>query len=742
MRTISPKRWLAGLLAVVTLLPFAVLAAEPGTGAPDAGATVQNPSERQEGYLPYAAAGELTLYVNEKEAMFAVEDGDGRMWYSTPPAYEEDETAQGSAKKRMASLLEVSYADTMGNINVLNSRVASVEKETFAVQKIDGGARIDFTFDKQGFVVPLEIRLREDGVELSLVTEEIRENEEKYRLIKVGVAPYFSAAGAEEDGYMLVPDGCGALIGLQGNNGYADDYSQYVYGRDEAITQLEAGEVTEDVRLPVFGMKHGDSGFVSVITAGASRTILNASVQGKRCAYSNIYAEFIYRDTDMVLVEKKNQTVRIVESAHTEEPRQTVRYVFLMGEDADYVGMAEAYRNYLLEEGGLTPKAQADSAPMVVELFGGVMAQQYVFGFPVKRVAPLTTFEDAQTILDALQEAGVDQVMLNYTYWNKDGTGAPLQTSLKPEGRLGGSSGLKKLAAYCKEQETPLYLDVNVNTMVKSAWGYNKKNDAAASVQKNPAMQYRYEFSTGDAIVSSPTFLLTPQKVLGLVGKLAGSADRYDIAGLSTSFLGEALYSDFGKQAVPRDQAEEIWREALGTLAEAKGSLLVDGGNAYALADAAFITGAPMDSSRYLMETEEVPFYQIVLHGIIPMSSGALNEYGDVRHGFLKAVETGSSLQFRWLAQSETELQETPYNTVISARYTDWLETAAGQYQEAAELLRAVADQTITGHERLFDDVTRTTYSDGTAVFVNFGEQAVMVDGAELPAESFRVNRG
>ena len=79
------------------------------------------------------------------------------------------------------------------------------------------------------------------------------------------------------------------------------------------------------------------------------------------------------------------------------------------------------------------------------------------------------------------------------------------------------------------------------------------------------------------------------------------------------------------------------------------------------------------------------------------------------------------------------------YNDVISARYSDWLDTAAAQYAEAEALLKAVADQTIVGHEKVGNSVSRTTWSDGTVVLVNFSKEAVSVDGAELTAESFRV---
>ena len=736
-KTIPKRRWLAGFLAVLLLLPFAV-SAEPETEEKPQEASGQTAAPA-DGYVLYAEQGEWSLYVHEKDAVFAVQDEEGRFWYSNPPAYEEDAVAKGDAQKLLGSLIQINYADRLSNRNELSSRKESVEKGTASVRRIDGGARIDFLFERQGITVPIEILLREDGVEVSVVTAEIQETEDNYRLLSVEVAPYFSAAAAEEEGYILVPDGSGALIDWKDNGGYAEDYSQYVYGRDASITQLKAGDVTETVRLPVFGMKHGETGFTGILTAGASRAVLTAAVQGKRCPYSNVFAEFVYRETDTVLVEKKNETVRIVETSHTADKRQTVRYVLTTGEETSYVGMASIYREYLLSEAGVTRRSEAGGAPLVVELFGGVMAQQYVLGFPVKQVAPLTTFEDAQTILNALKEAGVDQVLLNYTDWNKDATGAAIQSSLKPEGRLGGSGGLRELAALCTERNTPLYLNVNTNRMVKSAWGYNKKNDAASSVQRNPAMQYEYKLNTGEALVSSPTFLLTPSKLLKLSQSLAKSAENYEIAGLSTSFLGDVLYSDFDRNAVTRDQAETIWKQSLEALAAGKGSLLTAGGNAYALAHTHFVTDAPTASSQFLMETEEVPFYQIVLHGVVPLSTGSLNEMSSARQGFLKAVETGSSLKYRWIARNETELMETAYNDVISARYSDWLDTAAAQYAEAEALLKAVADQTIVGHEKVGNSVSRTTWSDGTVVLVNFSKEAVSVDGAELTAESFRV---
>lgn len=694
-----------------------------------------------EGEKLYAQCGSLSLYVDEKNAVFSVTDDRGNAWRSVPWQYEEDPIAKGDALKLLGSLIQIHYADRLGNVNVLSSRKESVEKGTAAVIPTEGGVRMEFTFEKYGITVPIEILLREDGVEVSVVTADIWEADENYRLLSVDVAPYFSAAAAEEEGYILVPDGAGALIKWENNLGTATDYSQYVYGRDAAITQLEQWSITEDIRLPVFGIRHGGTGFTAILTESASRAKLNASVAGKRNSYSNVYAEFIYRDHDLVLVEKKNQTVRIVETSHTAAERQTVRYTLMTGEDSSYVDMAAIYRDYLLEEANVTPGVQEDYAPLVIELFGGVMTQQSVLGFPVDQVLALTTFADAQTILTALKDAGVDQILINVTEWQKDGTGAAIQTTVSPESRLGGKQGLNALLEQCRQENVSVFLTANTNRMVKSAWGYRKKSDSASSLRADPVMQYPYSINTGEADVSSPCFYLKPQKLPGTAQSLADSAKKYGSVGLATDFLGDILYADFDKKAVTREQSEEIWVQTLEALRSANQSLLVSGGNAYALSQATFIMDAPMESSGFLIESESVPFYQIALHGIVPISTTSLNDQSDLRRGFLKAVETGSCLKWCWIARNENELVETDYNYIISSRYENWIDDAVSQYLEAQALLRRVADCTVTRHEKLTDsgNVTRTVWSNGISVLVNYGSTEVTVDGIRIPAESFAV---
>ena len=65
--------------------------------------------------------------------------------------------------------------------------------------------------------------------------------------------------------------------------------------------------------------------------------------------------------------------------------------------------------------------------------------------------------------------------------------------------------------------------------------------------------------------------------------KIAESTEKYPVSGLSTAYLGDLLYSDFSKNAITRDVSEGVWQDSLNILESATGSLLVSGGNAYAL---------------------------------------------------------------------------------------------------------------------------------------------------------------
>lgn len=60
---------------------------------------------------------------------------------------------------------------------------------------------------------------------------------------------FFNAAGMEDEGYMVVPDGSGAVINYNNCRYNAQAYSSEVYGRDTSIGLLTRPSKTEQVYL-------------------------------------------------------------------------------------------------------------------------------------------------------------------------------------------------------------------------------------------------------------------------------------------------------------------------------------------------------------------------------------------------------------------------------------------------------------------------------------------------------------
>ena len=116
--------------------------------------------------------------------------------------------AQGSTKLAMESLLQIEYADKIGNISSVNGKTASVNKDGLSCRKTTGGAVLTFSFPKEGFVIPSSL-LSPRTPWMSPFWPEIQETNDAYRLTTLSLLPYFGRR-QREDGYLFVPDGSGA----------------------------------------------------------------------------------------------------------------------------------------------------------------------------------------------------------------------------------------------------------------------------------------------------------------------------------------------------------------------------------------------------------------------------------------------------------------------------------------------------------------------------------------------------
>ncbi|HHY09218.1 MAG TPA: hypothetical protein GX528_01485, partial [Firmicutes bacterium] len=280
------------------------------------------------------------------------------------------------------------------------------------------------------FKIPLIYRLAGENllveipggdIEFPLEVTDEKGTRVTYPLYTIKVLPYFGAAGVNEEGYIFVPDGSGALINLNNGKTYATAYSQRIYGNDFSFGRLADEATKTQVFLPVFGLKRGDDAFVAIVEQGASLARINGDVAGRTNSYNTVGAEFIVMAMGQISMPGEDWRLMNIFQREPYLGDFRIRIGFLKADAADYVGMARYYQSYLVEKHGLERRGVKDQIPAFLELIGSVRVKRPLLGVPLSVTEPLTTFSDAARIVAELRAGGVENLHLRYSGWLKGG---------------------------------------------------------------------------------------------------------------------------------------------------------------------------------------------------------------------------------------------------------------------------------------------------------------------------------
>lgn len=684
-----------------------------------------------------AQNAQLALYANRENGEVALYVKDGSYtWYSNPVDKDSDARAMADMKDLLYSQLQISYKDASKNTLTVNSHASSTIKSSVD----QGSVTFTYTFGNLGIVLSLKHTLEEDYLKTELLfdkTDDLGDIE----LMSAGVMPFFGAGGTQEDGYLFIPDGSGALIRFNNNRTSARDYEEDVYGSDPSLTRYSENSTKQRITLPVFGVKKGDHAFLAVIGQGQAAASVRASVSGRSTDYNTVFSKVKYKYEESLMTDRTDYVYQVVSGRTVYEPYE-VRYYPLPVAQADYSGMARRYQQYLEEEKGLTRQSDAKQY-LYLELLGGVIKDENILGVPVKSFVPMTTFSQAEEILEAVRERGMKDVIVKYDGWTKNGERGKLPTKIKYEKKLGGEKDFGELVTFVQENGIGLYPNADLLNLYKAGNGFSKFSDTAKSINQSAVYQFRYDLALKFSITDSRWQLLKPGSLPEVTDQFAQSYQKTGLASVALDSLGSLVYSDFRKEnGSTRTQSMDKSIEALGTLQETADQILLANANAYALPYARHNIAVPYSSSKFDIADEEIPFVQMVLHGYTNHSLPFANFGRDETEILLQAVETGSNIAFSWFYEPNSELIETEYSYLYSGDYRNWLDTAERLYQKLNEVLPLIGDSRMLSHDRPMSGVSRVAYENGTVVYVNYNESDVAYDGLTIQGRGYSVQRG
>lgn len=597
--------------------------------------------------------------------------------------------------------------------------------------------------ERTSFSIPLEYRLKGDKLVVTLPTEEIKENGAG-RITWIELLSYFGAGGMKEKGYLFVPNGSGSLINF--NNGKKTErYNQYVYGMDEAMQSFVVVESTEEAKMPVFGIKHENSAIFAEITGGDALAILLADVSGNLNSYNYVYPSFLLRGSekvsmfgasgtaaDLPVVEKKMYKLNL-----------SISYAFLPKEKADYSGMANYYRQELLDRSVLKVQKEEDDIPFYLDIVGGVKKQMSILGSPYLGVYPMTTFKEAGIIYDRLREQQVNNLRMNYLGWFNGGYYHDVATDIKIESKLGGGKEYKKLQEKMESEGSKLYGDVAFQKVSFDSDHFNYKLETAQYYsgylitlgRVNPVTLRQ---TGGMGYAETNNFILSPKYLVRNVREFTNALEKKEINGIALRDLGETLSSDRRRNnVINREESEDVTVGQLKKLQETGTELMMNSANTYAWEYASEIINVPAGDNPFYIVDEEIPFYQMVIHGCLDYAGSPLNlsDSYEKEDTILHLLEFGLSPHFIFSYKESSDIKYTGLNSLYSTWYENWLTEAADIYEKTNAVLKETTGHQIVRHETIENGVKKVTYDNGYIIYINYYQTEKAADGITIPAK-------
>ena len=594
------------------------------------------------------------------------------------------------------------------------------------------------------FTMALEYKITDNGVEVTLPANGISFDEELYQLQELTVLPYMGSGSNQFKGYTFLPDGSGTILRYEDLIGKTYVVESEMYGSDFAYHKIEDHQNAEPFRFPVFGAvtsyeettdpklpeeKAGyeNTGYLAIITEGDSLATLTSDHGGALHPYNTVYATFTPRPSDTYNLADGGSGLAAAEWTVTSERkytgRYTIKYVMLSGKDESgkgydpsYFGMAEAYRDYLIDTGVLEKNENTgDKLPLFIESFGSMKGTKRVLSFPVSVDIPLTTFDDIRTMSDELKELGIDNLNFKLTGFANDGLRSTMPYKLSWQSSLGGSDGMEELAAYAKENGIGLYPEFDFAYITKKANfdGVNYKKHAVRTIDGRYAGKQEYD-SGYQEYRGVGKIAVSPSVYSYFWDKFGSKLADYELGGISVASLGTDLNSDFDEDFPShREDSKGYTEELLGAISE-NNKVMVSGGNAYSLKYADVVTDVALSSSEYIRASETVPFAGIVLHGSKVITGTPINMEGDMDEAVLNSIENGAAPFFTLSYQNTQELKADKYwNRYYSIAYENWKDGLVEYYNIMNEALGDLQGSYITSHE--FIDALRVPDEDEKA---------------------------
>lgn len=659
------------------------------------------------------------------------------------------------------SLLTATYYESE-TIKYISSASESGAESALVPLDAPGAFALDVNFTEIDLQVRVDITFLQSGIRYDIPFEGIR-GAGLAKLSSLWLTPFLGASGGEAqyydfekgeygdtvkkpapDGYFLLPDGSGSLVRFRDNSVAFTEYVGDVYGPDYATNTYYYSGGTDAVAvkhpvMPVFGACHGSkqAAFVAYAEAGGEHMTLCARPEENlRIKYTWAYPSFEYNNTYFKVYNRYGDGYfTLMDKPYAYDVRMT--YTFLAGEDADWAGMARAYRSHLIESGTLS----AQTLPQALPLRADFILSDVKKGLVGNEQVVVTTLKDVQAMLEDILDAGIPYVTGGLKGWQSGAEVTARPDSFAFYGSIGSKSEYEAMVKALAERGAYLSLSRDVSRINEKMVRF--RGSAAQHVNTWFTIQ-----QAGALYQNAPVTVFgaaAPKTAAEWMTTLAQRAAQTG-GGLTLTGITSTLVSTHNRYGPVTDitQAIALYQNALESAPEGL-RIDMDKPNQYLWPTMNGYLSAPVTGSQYVFETDTVPFLQMVLRGCAEVYGPYCNFSNYTRSDQLRLIDYNVSPAFVLSQLPSYLLADTLSSDLYSTEYSQYQALIRDIYGFVSSALTPVRGYEWVGRDVPSEGVAVNRYEkDGRTarIIVNYTSEAVEIDGVTVKPLDYALSMG
>ncbi len=705
------------------------------------------------GYISYPELEDeyIKVYIDQDSFNVIVYDKQGDYYYSSKPEFQGFDSSEGNITNRrlINSGIWIDYVSTtkpeQSSITTMSLysfaeveflptseypvtpktpyelKTGSYKKDKVNVklnELIDGKAvynikinnRIEISFD-------VEIYLNNGDLSFKIPNETITEDTTNYSTLAISIFPYFGATRKDfVPGYMIIPDGVGALIRLDKPN------DTTFYGRFYGDDNGYAKTYNNHLSVPLFGIihEHNQTGFYAHVSEGSEQVILSAHFYG-RTNYNRLTSKYYLREMTRRIIDRAGSGSDMIYTHKTNSSYQ-INYTFLNDDEANYVGAANHYRDYLLKEELVNKQIFKDDIDLYLSILLGDN-EPALFG---QRRITMTKASEALTIYNELKQLGIENQVVNLMGYSKDGAAY----SIVKMNYQDSTKDHQRLASQISKDDNTLLLTQNYAISLGSKRVSNTK-DVAKSINRLKMSYTRRERLFDD---SSTLYYLYPEQSYQKAASDLKFINKHSV-GMQINDIGSYLFSTYDKTIADRNVGMAYYKDIVGLY----DTVMLSNPNSYLWGDINGYTNMSITNSQYGIYTDLVPLIPIILQGIMPKYTPYLNFNATGKERLLQMVDFNLYPSFIVTEEDTFKMRYTSSRNYYSTKYELYKDDIVTTYNYLNDALKHISEAKLLKREVIQTGLIKNTYDNGVTIYINYTSNDITTSGIVVSKMDYKV---